>query len=142
MTLWGTVAWSFGPLTWICYVREIQICIFKPLTFGGFLLDYFQWLKFTLVQSESELLLLCHFSPVRLCVTPQTAAHQAPLSLGFSRQEHRSGESELYIAYYFRCWHFTFEIKLIYLVLPSCRHIKLQVICSPLSSLGLVVEAI
>ena len=25
------------------------------------------------------------------CVTPQTAAHQAPLSLGFSRQEHWSG---------------------------------------------------
>ena len=26
-----------------------------------------------------------------LCATPQTAAHQAPPSLGFSRQEHRSG---------------------------------------------------
>ena len=34
------------------------------------------------------LLLLSHFSHVRLCVTPQTAAHQAPQSLGFSRQEH------------------------------------------------------
>ena len=33
------------------------------------------------------LLLLSHFSHVRLCVTPQTAAHQAPPSLGFSRQE-------------------------------------------------------
>ena len=30
-------------------------------------------------------------SRVRLCVTPQTAAHQAPPSLGFSRQEHWSG---------------------------------------------------
>ena len=37
------------------------------------------------------LLLLSRFSRVRLCVTPQTAAHQAPLSLGFSRQEHCSG---------------------------------------------------
>ena len=37
------------------------------------------------------LLLLSHFSHVRLCATPQTAAHQAPLSLGFSRQEHWSG---------------------------------------------------
>ena len=37
------------------------------------------------------LLLLSCFSRVRLCVTPQTAAHQAPLSLGFSRQEHWSG---------------------------------------------------
>ena len=33
------------------------------------------------------LLLLSRFSRVRLCATPQTAAHQAPLSLGFSRQE-------------------------------------------------------
>ena len=37
------------------------------------------------------LLLLSRISRVRLCVTPQTAAHQAPLSLGFSRQEHWSG---------------------------------------------------
>ena len=36
------------------------------------------------------LLLLSRFSRVRLCVTPQTVAHQAPLSLGFSRQEHWS----------------------------------------------------
>ena len=37
------------------------------------------------------LLLLSRVSCVRLCVTPQTAAHQAPPSLGFSRQEHWSG---------------------------------------------------
>ena len=37
------------------------------------------------------LLLLSHFSRVWLCATPQMAAHQAPLSLGFSRQEHWSG---------------------------------------------------
>ena len=38
------------------------------------------------------LLLLLHcFSRVRLCATPQMAAQQAPLSLGFSRQEHWSG---------------------------------------------------
>ena len=37
------------------------------------------------------LLLLSRFSHVRLCVTPETAAHQAPLYLGFSRQEHWSG---------------------------------------------------
>ena len=37
------------------------------------------------------LLLLSHFSCVRLCATPETAAHQAPPSLGFSRQEHWSG---------------------------------------------------
>ena len=37
------------------------------------------------------LLLLSHFSHVQLCATPQTAAHQAPPSLGFSKQEHWSG---------------------------------------------------
>ena len=37
------------------------------------------------------MLLLSHFSRVRLCATPQTAAHQPPLTLGFSRQEHWSG---------------------------------------------------
>ena len=44
------------------------------------------------VERERDLqLLLSRVSRVRLCVTPQTAAHQAPLSLGFSRQEHWSG---------------------------------------------------
>ena len=37
------------------------------------------------------LLLLSRFSRVQLCATPYTAAHQAPSSLGFSRQEHWSG---------------------------------------------------
>ena len=47
---------------------------------------------------SKKLLLIYHFaatdkslSRVRLCLTPETAAHQAPLSLGFSRQEHWSG---------------------------------------------------
>ena len=37
------------------------------------------------------LALLSHFSRVQPCATPQTAGHQAPPSLGFSRQEHWSG---------------------------------------------------
>ena len=37
------------------------------------------------------LLLLSHFSRVRLCVIPEMAVHQAPPSLGFSRKEHWSG---------------------------------------------------
>ena len=41
--------------------------------------------------SELSLLLLSRFSRVRLCATPQTAAHQASPFLGFSRQEHWSG---------------------------------------------------
>ena len=35
--------------------------------------------------------LLCCFSCAQLCVILQTAARQAPLSLGFSRQEYWSG---------------------------------------------------
>ena len=35
--------------------------------------------------------MLSDFSRVRLCATLETAAHQAPPSLGFSRQEHWSG---------------------------------------------------
>ena len=41
--------------------------------------------------TQNHQLLLSHFSRVQLCATAQTAAHQAPLSLGFSRQEHWSG---------------------------------------------------
>ena len=37
------------------------------------------------------LLLLSRFSRVRLCATPETAPHQAPPTLGVSRQEHWSG---------------------------------------------------
>ena len=37
------------------------------------------------------LLLLCHFSCVQLFVTPWTVHYQAPLPMGFSRQEYWSG---------------------------------------------------
>ena len=48
-----------------------------------------------LVKEKQEetllLLLLSRFSRVRLCAAPEMAAHQAPPSLGFSRQECWSG---------------------------------------------------
>ena len=60
-----------------------------------------RWMKLEpIIQSDvsqkekhqySMLLLLSRFSRVRLCVTPETVAQQAPPSLGFSRQEHWSG---------------------------------------------------
>ena len=37
------------------------------------------------------MLLLSRFSHVRLCVTPETVAHLASLSLGFFRQERWNG---------------------------------------------------
>ena len=48
---------------------------------------------YTILHSQYHmlLLLLSCFSHFRLCATPQMAAHQAPPSLGFSRQEHWSG---------------------------------------------------
>ena len=47
--------------------------------------------KFYQTFKEELLLLLSCFSRVRLCATPEIAAHQAPPSLGFSTQEHWSG---------------------------------------------------
>ena len=40
---------------------------------------------------ESEKVKVKSLSRVRLLATPWTAAHQAPLSMGFSRQEYWSG---------------------------------------------------
>ena len=48
------------------------------------------WFDLLAVQG-TLLLLLSRFSRVRVCVTPWTAAHQAPLSTGLSRQEYWSG---------------------------------------------------
>ena len=39
---------------------------------------------------SKNMLLLSRFSRVQLCATPETAAHQAPPSLGFCRQEYWS----------------------------------------------------
>ena len=47
--------------------------------------------QFLFLVNMHPLLLLSRFSRFRLCATPETAAHQAPRSLGFSRQEHWSG---------------------------------------------------
>ena len=45
----------------------------------------------TIKDRKSMLLLLSRFSRVQLCATSEMAAHQAPPSLGFSRQGHWSG---------------------------------------------------
>ena len=42
-------------------------------------------------EDMTNLLLLSHFSRVRLLVTPGTVAYQAPTSMGFSRREYWSG---------------------------------------------------
>ena len=58
----------------------------------GFELHFYdEWMKKEYIYTCMLLLLLSRFSRVQLCATPQMAAHQAPPSLGFSRQEHWSG---------------------------------------------------
>ena len=75
------------------FLRRSGIRQWCPLL-PGYLIQY--W-KFQLQKSDKKIYnrhanaMLSHFSCVRLCVTPQTAAHQAPLSLRFSRQEHGVG---------------------------------------------------
>ena len=105
VSIWGSIA-SGNFAAFSChFVQESQILLsllhikeiyFKML--GGRLLycwfsEDFHWLlcMADLNLSSSLLLLLSRFSRVRLCATPKTAAHQAPPSLGFSRQEHWSG---------------------------------------------------
>ena len=61
--------------------------LFKKNSQSGDLKDQFKHLLVLLLL----LLLLSRFSRVQLCVTPETTAHQAPPSLGFSRQEQWSG---------------------------------------------------
>ena len=70
-----------------------QISIFRFLIFQN--VDFncirlFSRLRIQQIFVPMLLLLSC-FSRVQLCATPETTAHQAPLSLGFSRQEHWSG---------------------------------------------------
>ena len=57
---------------------------FLPFTFKG-------RLKTGICEDGLSLLMLSFFSHVRLCEILWTIAHQAPLSLGFSRQEYWSG---------------------------------------------------
>ena len=58
---------------------------------GIFQARVLEWGAIAFSISSMLLLLLSCFSRVRLCATPQMAAHQALPSLGFSRQEHWSG---------------------------------------------------
>ena len=66
-------------------LKKVQICLLNIS------LLYFSPLYLAPLLSPLLLLLLSGFSRVRLCATPQMAAHQASPSLGFSRQEHWSG---------------------------------------------------
>ena len=90
----GTLQICWQPT---CLILEVlYIILWLSYLFKEFLIRIVQVFLFvifkkTLLGNILLLLLLSHFSCVRLCATPETAAHLAPLSLGFSRQEHWSG---------------------------------------------------
>ena len=62
---------------------HLPLAIMKRPPLGGESVDF--------LKAICPSLLLSRFSRVQLCATPETAAHQALLPLGFSRQEHWSG---------------------------------------------------
>ena len=76
------------PLQHLFETLAPNVMVFKDGTFG-------RWLRFRWGHEGSilmmGLLLLSHFSLVGLCATPWTVAHQAPLSMEFSRQKYWSG---------------------------------------------------
>ena len=71
-------------LLWVCYS-------FLPLPFLPLSLIFQFWTQITWLIVFLLLHVLSHLSHVRLFATPWTVAHQAPPSMGFSRQEYWSG---------------------------------------------------
>ena len=69
-------------------VKQCHLVIHSFFTLEN---SYFSLKTYNMLVGLLFLLLLSCFSRVRLCATPLTEAHQAPPSLGFSRQEHWSG---------------------------------------------------
>ena len=75
-----------SPLTTCSQDAIVNVCLW------GEIIDTQGWNGMTVKPNIHLLLLLLScFSCVQLCATPEPAAHQAPPSLGFSRQEHWSG---------------------------------------------------
>ena len=86
----GECRFKFVYFWWTdVYFKEISICISSNFSKSeDYSFFYFGNFHFVLVSVWVLML-----SRVRLFVTPWTVAHQAPLSVGFSRQEHWSGWS-------------------------------------------------
>ena len=75
-------------------ILQVKPSVFTELFFLKFLLEVSAVQKVNqlyYLYTQMLLLQISLFSCVRLCVTLRTAACQAPLSVGFSRQEYWSG---------------------------------------------------
>ena len=83
--LWRSFLYSCSAYSWNLFL--ISSASVRCLPFLSFIKPIFAWnvpLVSLIFLKRSLLLLLSHFICVRLCVTLETAAHQAPPSLGFS----------------------------------------------------------
>ena len=82
--LFATKWWDW--MSWSDHIWEVCVAMWDNLL--RFIVTRYLWLAGVCALIFIQLLLLhSHFRHVRLCVTLWTAACQAPLSLGFSRQE-------------------------------------------------------
>ena len=93
--IWGSAGHTSLCCSLFCYLRKSTLHLFawSPV---GFPSPYPrpQAMPSTLVIQHDTYLpgtMLSQLSHVQLFVTPWTVAHQAPLSMGFSRQEYWSG---------------------------------------------------
>ena len=75
----------------LIYKRETVTNLENKLMATGVKRGWINWETEINIHTLLLLLLLSRFSRVQLCATPWTAAYQAPLSMGFSRQEYWSG---------------------------------------------------
>ena len=87
---------SIGALSYCCWECILENCLVVSINIKAKYIPTIDTTKYLSKRNDASterhvLLLLSRFSRVRLCATPETTAHQAPPSLGFSRQEHWSG---------------------------------------------------
>ena len=75
--------YQFTKSTLQLFPKKFFSCLIRVSYLGRYL--NFSWTVLHFLSILLLLLLLSRFSHVQLCVTPKTAAHQAPLSMGFSR---------------------------------------------------------
>ena len=94
---WRTVSYRTRSELFVVLDKNI-LCIKHSINIwwlGRYLWKFWKTVNyFTNVRCKSYALCACmqsHFSPVWIFETPWTVAHQATLSMGFSRQEYWSG---------------------------------------------------
>ena len=87
-----TVSWLIRVYWWVWVVSGSLRLSFKWAKFPAKSDNTpTRWESLSRNKSVIKVLLLSRFSRVRLFVTPWSADYQAPLSMGFSRQEYWSG---------------------------------------------------